>query len=206
MIRTMSPAAAFSQSAESFVDLLSRVGPEQWSQPGLGRWTVRDLAGHASRAVLTVSTYLALDEPGDVTIPSAEAWYSAYASQFTDADGVFQRGVEAGAWLGDSPSTVVAAALADSRAALARALPNRIVSIGGMGIPLDEYLRTRVFELVVHTIDLSRATGLPHTLPATAVADTAALAARAATMQGHGEEVLLALTGRGRLTDGFSVV
>jgi len=202
----MSNAVAFSQSAESFVDLLARVRPEQWSEPGLDRWTVRDLAGHTSRAVLTVSTYLALDEPSDVTIPSAEAWYSAYASQFTDAEGVHARGVEAGRWLGDSPATVVAAALTESREALRRAPGNRVVSIGGMGILLDEYLRTRVFELVVHTIDLSRATGLPHTLPTAAVADTAALAARSATLQGHGEEVLLALTGRGRLTHGFSVV
>ena len=196
----------FGQSAESFVDLLSRVRPEQWDAPGLGRWTVRDLAGHTSRAVLTVSTYLGLDEPSDVTIPSAEAWYSAYASQFTDADGVHARGVEAGRWLGDDPAGRVAEALAESRAALDRAPSNRIVSLGGMGIPLGEYLRTRVFELVVHTIDLSRATGLAHTLPTAAVADTAALAARTATMQGHGEEVLLALTGRGRLGDGFSVV
>ena len=83
---------------------------------------------------------------------------------------------------------------------------DRIVSIGGMGIRLPEYLRTRVFELVVHTIDLSRATGLAHALPESAVEDAVTLAAAVASRRGSGEDVLLALTGRRPLPEGFSVV
>jgi hypothetical protein len=83
----------------------------------------------------------------------------------------------------------------------------RLVSvIGGRAILLTEYLRTRELELVVHTIDLSRATGIAHALPVAAVSDTAALAARLAVLKGSGDDLLLALTGRVALPEGFSVV
>jgi hypothetical protein len=129
-----------------------------------------------------VENYLAQEEPGDVTIATAEAYYSTVYLTFTDDAAVAARGVEAGEWLGDDPVAQVVAALARATAAIESQPANRIVSIGGMGIRLSEYLRTRVFELVVHTIDLSRATGLPHSMP---------------------EPVI---TGRAPLAEGFSVV
>ncbi|WP_423920138.1 maleylpyruvate isomerase family mycothiol-dependent enzyme [Frigoribacterium sp. 2-23] len=202
----MSSAALFSQSADSFADLVSRIRPDQWEQPGLGVWTVRSLVGHTARAILTVENYLAHDEPGDITIPSAVHYYTAIAETLGSDDQVAARGVEAGVWLGDEAVPRIRAALAHARELLAAQPRNRVVSIGGMGIALDEYLRTRVFELVVHTIDLSRATGLPHTLPSAALAEAVTLAACTAAGRGHGEEVLLALTGRAALPEGFSVV
>jgi uncharacterized protein (TIGR03083 family) len=198
--------ALFYKSAEAFEAMLGAIGDDQWTRPGLGSWTIRSLAGHTARAILTVETYLAQDEPGDVTIPTAEAYYSTMYLSFTDDAAVEARGIEAGLWLGDDPVGQVGAALARTRADIQRQPENRIVSIGGMGIPLTEYLRTRIFELVVHTIDLSRATGIPHALPAAAVLDAAALAAAVAVQRGSGEPVLLALTGRSPLPPGFSVV
>jgi uncharacterized protein (TIGR03083 family) len=198
--------ALFLSSATAFVHLLGEISDEQWSEPGLGSWSVRSLAGHTARAILTVENYLLQEEPGDVTIATAEAYYSTVYLTFTDATAVAARGVEAGEWLGDHPVAQVSAALARATAAIDSQPSNRIVSIGGMGIRLPEYLRTRVFELVVHTIDLSRATGVPHALPVSAVEDAVTLAAAVATRRGSGEEVLLALTGRRRLSEGFSVV
>ena len=198
--------ALFLSSATAFVKLLGEIGDEQWSEPGLGSWTVRSLAGHTARAILTVENYLGQEEPGDVTIATAEVYYSTVYLSFTDDAAVAVRGIEAGEWLGENPVAQVSAALARARAAIGSQPPNRIVSIGGMGIHLSEYLRTRVFELVVHTIDLSRATGLPHFLPQTAVEDAVTLAAAVATRRGSGEDILLALTGRAPLADGFSVV
>jgi uncharacterized protein (TIGR03083 family) len=196
----------FLKSATAFIEMLSAITDEQWERPGLGSWSVRSLAGHTARAILTVENYLFQEEPGDVTIANAEAYYSTVYLSFTDDAAVEARGVEAGIWLGDDPVTQVTDALARAKEAIDSAPSNRIVSIGGMGIRLSEYLRTRVFELVVHTIDLSRATGLPHTLPATAVADALALAAAVSAQRGSGEDVLLALTGRTPLPEGFSVV
>src|SRR4051794_18749839 len=48
----------FGQAARFFVDTAALVRPDQWAQPGLGVWTVRDLVGHGSRSLLTVETYL----------------------------------------------------------------------------------------------------------------------------------------------------
>ena len=202
----MTNTTRFQSSAAALVHLLGEIRDEQWSEPGLGSWTVRSLAGHTARAILTVENYLLQEEPGDVTIASAEAYYSTAYLTFTDDAAVAARGVEAGEWLGENPVAQVSAALVRATAAIESQPSNRIVSIGGMGIRLPEYLRTRVFELVVHTIDLSQATGLPHTLPESAVEDAVTLAAAVASRRGSGEDVLRALTGRRQLPEGFSVV
>ena len=203
---TVSSEALFTRSAESFLDVLGRVDAGQWELPGLGSWTVRSLAGHTARAILTVETYLAQEEPGHVAIPSAEGYYTTVYPQFTDAASVAERGVEAGIWLGDDPVGQVSAALARTRALIEQQPENRVVSIGGMGILLSEYLRTRVLELVVHTIDLSRATGIENTLPQAAIIDALALASATAAARGQGQQLLMAITGRTALPEGFTVV
>ncbi|MHB1171026.1 MAG: maleylpyruvate isomerase family mycothiol-dependent enzyme [Lacisediminihabitans sp.] len=202
----MNSAAIFTRSADSFVNLLSQIGSGQWELPGLGMWTVRSLAGHTARAILTVETYLSQEEPGEVTIPTAETYYASASAQFTDPASVEARGVEAGEWLGSDPVGQVSAALARTKDLIESQPPNRIVSIGGMGILLNEYLRTRVLELVVHSIDLSRATGIASGLPEAAIVAAATLTAGIAVQKGLGEELLLALTGRVSLPEGFSVV
>jgi uncharacterized protein (TIGR03083 family) len=202
----VSNASIFSRAGSSFIEVLDQVRDDQWDLPGLGTWSVRSLAGHTARAILTVENYLGQEEPGAVSVDSAEEYYTTVAPQFTDAAAVEARGVEAGVWLGDDPVGQVAAALARTRALVESQPSNRIVSIGGMGILLDEYLRTRILELVVHTVDLSLATGIARSIPDDAVAVAIALASATAAHTGHGEELLLALTGRGRLPEGLSVV
>jgi len=203
---TVSSAALFARSASSFVELLGQIHDDQWELPGLGVWTVRSLAGHTARAILTVESYLGQEEPSDVTIPDAAAYYSSVYPQFTDAAAVAARGVEAGVWLGSDPAAQVSSALTRTLAEVDSQPANRIISIGGMGILLSEYLRTRVLELVVHTIDLARATGIPHSLPTATITEALALASATAAGKGEGETVLLALTGRVELPAGFSVV
>lgn len=202
----VSSAALFSHSANAFLDLLGDIRDDQWATAALGVWDVRSLAGHTARAILTVENYLGQEEPGDITIPSAEAYYANIYSQFTDPTAVAERGVEAGIWLGEDPVGQVSAALTRTRNEIENQPANRIVSIGGMGILLSEYLRTRNFELVVHTLDLSRATGIAHSLPLSSVTDALALATASAVHRGSGEQLLLALTGREPLPEGFSVV
>lgn len=202
----MTESMSFRECAEALIELLEDIRPEQWDQPGLGVWTVRSLAGHAARAVQTVEQYLAGPEPDAADVPDAENYYVSVLGD-VDNDAVAERGVLAGLALGDDPAASVTLSLASALVALAAQPTTRLVSvIGGRSIPLTEYLRTRVLELVVHTMDLSRATGITHTLPVAAVADTAALAARVAVLKGAGDELLLALTGRIALPKGFSVV
>ena len=54
------PRLAFEQAADFYLATVDRIRPDQWDQPGLGVWSVRDLVGHTSRAFLTVETYLDL--------------------------------------------------------------------------------------------------------------------------------------------------
>ena len=202
----MGSAAMYFHSATAFHDLVTRIDDDQWDSVALGEWSLRSLVGHTTRAILTVESYLLLDDPGYPNVQNAEGYYARVYRDLTDPVAVAARGVEAGIWLGADPAQTIADALSRAMALVDAAPPERIVSIGGLGIELPEYLRTRTFELVVHSIDISRATGLPHGQSPDAIAATLELAAGIAAMRGDGELLLAALTGRGTLPEGFSVV
>jgi uncharacterized protein (TIGR03083 family) len=202
-------AESFGIASESFIALVERIDPEQWGDPGLGVWTVRELVGHTSRAMSTVETYLSEAPATVMTIPDAETYYSDFIGKYTDDDAIAARGVEAGAKLSDDPIGTLTALAVRASAAAAAADPDRLVavgSVGGVGIPLEQYLRTRVFELVVHGIDIARATGLDYRYPDSVVSETAVLAASVAVRKGHGEVFLTAMTGRGALPAEFSIL
>ncbi|MEA9987192.1 MULTISPECIES: maleylpyruvate isomerase N-terminal domain-containing protein [Subtercola] len=202
----MGTVANFHQAADAFVHLVGLIGDDQWQLPALGTWNVRSLVGHTTRAILTVETYLGHDDPGRVGVPTAEDYYALIYRDFSDPDSVAARGVEAGNWLGEHPVEKISDALQKASASLAAAPLGRVVSVGGHGIELTQYLRTRIFELVVHSIDIGHAVGRPHGQTAECVADATALAARIGARTGSGEQILLALTGRAALPEHFSVV
>jgi hypothetical protein len=78
--------------------------------------------------------------------------------------------------------------------------------IGGAGIRLRTYLPTRMFELAVHGLDIARVVDISFALPPDVLREATALAARIAVAEGHGETVLMALTGRAELPPSFSIV
>lgn len=203
---TMTSADHFTQASRAFIDVVAQIRPDQWDRPGLGVWDVRSLVGHTTRAILTVANYLTLDEPDHATISRAELYYAAVYAEYTDPQAVTQRGVDAGIALGDDPVAFITAADIRARALIEANPGGRLVSIGRLAIPLDEYLRTRVFELVAHTLDVARATGATAAIPEAPLTSAVALASGIAASTGHGEELLLALTGRQPLPEGFSVV
>ena len=73
---------------------------------------------------------------------------------------------------------------------------------------LENYLPTRTLGLVVHSLDI--ATALPDIEPPEfsdqLLSEIAMVGATAAVLQGRGVELMLALTGRGSLSPGFSIV
>ncbi|MEF2977009.1 maleylpyruvate isomerase family mycothiol-dependent enzyme [Subtercola sp. YIM 133946] len=202
----MGNVAKFHQAAEAFIELVRLIRPEQWDEHALGSWSVRSLVGHTTRAILTVETYLGHDEVSRVGLPTAEDYYALIYTDFADPVSVAARGVEAGVWLGDDPVQQITDALQRASDAIASAPAGRVVSVGGHGIELTQYLRTRIFELVVHSIDIGRAIGQPHGQSVECITDATSLAARIGARAGSGEEILLALTGRAPLPSGFSVV
>lgn len=202
----MKNVAMFEESARAFIALVERIPPALREKPALGVWDVRSLTGHTARAITTVGDYLASSTPSAAECPDAET-YLLSAGSGAGSEAVAARGVAAGEALPNEPAAYLTTQLDRVLASIAVQPARRIVSVlGGRTIPLAEYLRTRNFELVVHTMDLSRATGIPHALPARSIEDAASLAARVAARSGKGDTLLLALTGRLALPEGFSVV
>lgn len=205
--RTGSPREVFTAAASSFAALVHTIGEDAWGRPGLGDWNVRDLVGHASRSLTTVSSYLhTTAEREDVT--GAVEYYIAIRDYAAGMGGeaIVERGRQAGRDLGANPAAAVDGLLARVLADLDTVDDPLIEVIGGLGIRLSSYLPTRTFELAVHGIDIARAVGVEYTPPPDVLADAAALAARIGAALGHGPALLLGLTGRADLPAGFSVV
>jgi hypothetical protein len=198
---------AFESAARSFAGLVHRIPADGWDGPGLGEWDMRSLVGHASRSLITVSTYLATSaEHEDVATP--QDYYAGIADYMssTNAKAITERGRQAGRDLGDDPAQTIDDLVERALADLATAADPLVAVIGGLGIRLHTYLPTRTFELAVHSLDIARAAALSFDLPDIVLDEATVLAARIAVTTGRGSEVLMSLTGRRVLPPGFSVV
>ena len=197
----------FRSAATAFADLVHAIPESAWDGPGLGDWDLRALVGHASRSLITVSTYLrAPADREDVTSPADYyAWVHEHLAT-ADAGAIVERGRQAGRDLGEQPATMVDSLLERALADVAAVEDPLITVIGGLGLRLSTYLPTRVFELAVHGLDVARAVGLDFTLPEDVLTEATVLAARISVRLGSATPVLLALTGRSDLPPGFSVV
>ncbi len=197
------PLRSFSQAAKAFAELVRAIPDDRWTGPGLGEWDLRALVGHTSRSLITVETYLGQPaETEDVRTP--EGYYLAIAN--VDRAAVAERGRAAGVALGEDPVGFVDALVARVPPAADRP-DNPLITTAAGGMRLANYLPTRTFELVVHSLDIAAAVGLPAPeFGERVLTEVLGLAAAAAVLQGRGPELLLALTGRGQLSAGFSVV
>lgn len=193
----------FAEAAAWFVAQAARVG-DRWSQPGLGEWDVRALVGHTSRSLITVETYLQ-ERAETVAVPTTSDYYLA-CREIAQGRDVVQRGRDAGAALGADPVAAVAQIAQRVVALLGSHDGTEIVTTIAGGMRLADYLPTRVFELVVHTLDLATALGLPAEPPARAAAHALHLVADLAAADGRAAPLLLAATGRTALEQGFTVL
>jgi uncharacterized protein (TIGR03083 family) len=199
--------ATFGSAARSFAALIHDIHGDRWDGPGLGEWDLRSLVGHTSRSVITVSTYLAhAAEREDITTPhDYYARVNPAALGMAPAD-IVERGRQAGRHLGNNPAATVDDLVSRVLDELSEAGNPLIQVIGGAGIRLHTYLPTRTFELAVHGLDIARAIDISFALPPNVLEESTGLAARIAVAEGHGETVLMALTGRAELPPSFSIV
>ena len=200
MLRDLAPLTpsfirnAYEQAARYLVDVVGAVTADQWSQPGLGVWTVRELTGHASRALLTVLS--GLDNP-PTTIAASDP-FEYYRVVFDRPhegmhETVAARGREAGAAFGDDPAVAVWQFADRVLNRLADTRDDTVCTtiIGGMR--LIDYLPSRVVELTVHALDLARATEQSLSPPESAAQLTTAVILGLADPT----RAIFALTGRG---------
>ena len=195
---------AFLSAADSYVAQVARIPIADL--PGLGDWDLRALVGHTSRSLVTVDTYLG--QPAtQAAVASAAHYYLAIAGALGAGGAeIVERGRQAGVALGDDPASYVAALAGRVREKLeAYDAAYLLTTIAG-GMRLDEYLRTRTFELVVHGLDIGAASGLDPAFEQQPLVDAATLAAEVAALSGSAPDLLLAATGRRPLPEGFSIV
>ncbi|CAN5330763.1 maleylpyruvate isomerase N-terminal domain-containing protein [soil metagenome] len=161
---------------------------------------MRELLGHTGRALTTVVDYLGAE--GTVEVATAAEYFRL--ARTADPAAISARGKAAGAELGDDPVANLRQITERATRSVQDAADDELVGSPFGVMMLAEYLPTRTFELVVHTCDLAAATGRPLAPPAAPAASAMRLAAALAGPRAG--EVLLALTGRGPLASGFSVL
>ncbi len=136
---------AFEQAVPFFVETAARVRPDQWETLALGVWNVRDLVGHTSRAMLNVEQY---------------ATVGTDRTGFGTAEDIAERGREAGRALGDDPAGAVREIATRVLRLIERLPDDHPVKTPAGERTLVGYLRSRVTELTIHTVDLANALGL----------------------------------------------
>ena len=187
------------------LDIFEKIPDSKWEEPGLGEWTVRELAAHTIRAWRTTLSYLDEALSADEPIP-AETYF---AQALTGPDvhvGVMLRGRDDARSLAD-PSATAKSIAREALQRVANETNDRLVPSRFGPLPLPEYLRTRAFELTVHGLDLARAAGVD--IPASAAQHIHAatkLAIEVAAARQLSLPALLALTGRESLPEGFTVL
>ena len=183
---------AFLSAGETAATLLREPAlSARWSEPSaLADFSVAGLARHLANQVTRTVPLLAA-APGGSAIPVLEHFTgSAWVASGVDGEdnvGIRQRSEEAA-------DVTTPRALVDevdtALAELHRVVPaepaGRVVDLGEWGLAVDDFLLTRVMELVVHSDDLAVSLGVPTPpLPAAATDATIQLLARIAAWR-HG--------------------
>lgn len=150
---------AFVEECAAVEQTLAAVDSQDWARPALGSWNLAELGAHLIRGVTRITAYLL--EP--VTGP-AEVDRITYFQFDTEAAaaGVAQRAVDEAAEV--DPTTMpgrFAAGWVASAAAARDHGPDQLLTAFRGAMRLDEYVATRVLEVVVHHLDVRAALDLP---------------------------------------------
>jgi uncharacterized protein (TIGR03083 family) len=173
-------ADTYEAASAFFVQATQAVPDSAWGSVGLGRWTVLELVAHGNRAHTTVEEYLL----------SPQLPVGPESDYFSEAR-INERAREAVLALGDDPRGSVV-----STAARVTALVRSTPADATLGSPartttLAEYLPSRIAELTVHSLDLTRALGVEIAPPQPALLESLRFVAVPLVKQGKGELALI---------------
>lgn len=151
----------FLSAADSTRPLLDRPDlGERWERPSaLERMTIGELTAHLSRAVTVVTRYL--DTKGGPPFRDAADYFlSIFPEVDTDLDSEMGTGVRARAAreAGAGPDAVRTAwdrARQELETRLEEEEPGRGIAVRGSSMRIEDYLVTRLVELVIHADDLA---------------------------------------------------
>ena len=153
-------AAGFREASRWWRSIVGAIDEHRWDQAALGEWDVRELVAHADRAYKTVLEYTVGDVKDDTIIYSAAGYFRTVLAEETPHVHIAARArreaAERADWLAATDQ------LADATEQTLRDLPGDTPVHTFVGeMLLDQYLATRIVELVVHGLDLSAAIDLP---------------------------------------------
>ncbi|MEV6596228.1 maleylpyruvate isomerase N-terminal domain-containing protein [Actinoplanes sp. NPDC051346] len=196
---------AFLESAEVAAALLREpVLAERWPRPSaLPDFSTGGLARHLANQVIHSVTLLGA-EPGASAIAVLEhftgnGWVTSGVDSADNVDIRHRSERAAAATTPERLAGDVDAALSELRVLVPAQPADRIVDLGEWGLTVDDFLLTRVLELVVHADDLAVTLGLPTPpLPDTATEATIQLLSRIAAWRHGPLTVVRALARRER--------
>lgn len=154
----MHELAAFEAECVRAEASLRAVRDDDWQRPGLGEWTLHQLAVHLTRGAGRLAVYL--DQPVDGPPVKDRMSYFQYDPEKI-APGVAARAAQEATELqpADVANTFAAAWRAGVQAAEAGAAGQTMATPFGT-MYVAEYVATRVLEMVVHHMDVRRALDL----------------------------------------------
>ena len=155
----MSTLSALREECAQVSEALSQIEDAEFDGPTrCSEWSVKEMLAHLYRGIDNIAVYIAVPEPEEVTHDSVTYWGYDVAEE---SPAVADRAKELAAAHASGASLVKAwnARWPEVLNEAARADPARRVATWGPVLTLDEYLRTRVVEVVVHHMDLEDAFG-----------------------------------------------
>ena len=186
--------SAYREAARWWWSLVGAIEDHQWTEPGVGEWNITELVAHGDRALSTVREYLTGETKDPTPIATAAEYFRIVLSEETPHAHIAERARRDAAQHRDWAATTDA--LVREVESLVAAVPGDTTMHLFVGeMPLDQYLATRVVELVTHGLDLSAAIRLPTPAPAPSLRVALAVLMDLASSQ-ELSEVVLMMTGR----------
>ena len=150
---------AFRFASHWWRSMVGAVDSDYWNQPALGEWSVRELVAHTDRAYRTVIDYLTGETVDPTPIATAAEYFRIVLAEQTPHVHIAARAKREAAERDDWVTATDELALhCEKLIADTPADATCHLMVGEMA--LDQYLATRVVELVVHGLDLADAIGL----------------------------------------------
>ena len=195
---------AYLESAEYFAGVVDRIGEDDWERPALGKWTLRDLAGHTYRSITTIIGYS--ERPAAAAAMDSPVAWVLTALERANPEAVAEMGRSAGLEIIDNPPMFVRGFLNMVRGRLNELPDETLMASPWGGIGLIDYLQVRTMELIVHTIDLAEAAGVEAEPPPAGMQVALGVLAGVAVARGQGPALAQAATGRAPLPEGFNIL
>ena len=195
---------AFRESIQQFVEVVERVPSDTWDRPGLGEWSIRELVGHVVGVIDGVVADTGHAAP--MAAEGAAAYYVEAMSSPRVHEEVAERARTRAASFGDSQVEAARAVVARTLDAVDALDDAALVTTNVGPVRLVDYLPTRVLEIVIHSMDVSLAAGVPVETSREALTVTLALLSDIAVEHGDGIALAMALSGRRSLPEGFNVL